>query len=77
MESKINKAAPTVIIIGAGISGASAANALFKKGFNVTMIEARDRIGGRIFTDRATLSAPVDLGASWIHKHEGNPITDL
>ena len=62
MESFKNETA-SVIIIGAGISGASAANVLVAKGFNVTIIEARNRIGGRIHTDRTTLSKPVDLGA--------------
>jgi len=59
--------APTVTIIGAGLSGASAANALATAGFDVRIIEARDRIGGRSWTNRETLSKPVDLGAGWIH----------
>ena len=58
---------PSVIVIGAGMSGASAANALVAKGFTVTMVEARDRIGGRTYTDRTSLSKPVDLGGGWIH----------
>jgi monoamine oxidase len=49
------------------MSGASAANALVAKGFTVTMVEARDRIGGRTYTDRTSLSKPVDLGGGWIH----------
>ena len=73
----ITNSAPSVIIIGAGMSGASAANALVAKGYNVTIVEARDRIGGRTYTDRTTLSHPVDLGASWIHGAVGNPITNL
>ena len=59
------------------MSGASAANALVAKGFTVTMVEARDRIGGRTYTDRTSLSKPVDLGGGWIHEADGNPITDL
>ena len=59
------------------MSGASAANALVAKGFKVTMVEARDRIGGRTHTDRTSLSKPVDLGAGWIHEADGNPITKL
>ncbi len=77
-ESKpAKKAAPTVIIIGAGMSGASAANALVAAGYKVTIVEARNRIGGRTWTDRKSLSKPVDLGAGWIHEADGNPITDL
>jgi monoamine oxidase len=69
--------APSVTIIGAGMSGASAANALVAKGYSVTIVEARDRIGGRTHTDRTSLSKPVDLGAGWIHEAVGNPITSL
>ena len=73
----ITNSAPSVIIIGAGMSGASAANALVAKGYNVTIVEARDRIGGRTYTDRTSLSHPVDLGAGWIHEAVGNPLTNL
>ncbi len=80
-ESRVPKpaqnAGPSVIIIGAGMSGASAANALVAKGYTVTMVEARDRIGGRTHTDRTSLSKSVDLGAGWIHEAVGNPITNL
>jgi hypothetical protein len=80
-ESRVPKPAASyvasVTIIGAGMSGASAANALVAKGFTVTMVEARNRIGGRTYTDRTSLSKPVDLGGGWIHEADGNPITDL
>ena len=66
-----------VVVVGAGISGLAAANALKGAGFNVTVVEARNRIGGRMWTDRTTLSVPADLGAGWIHEGVGNPITDL
>lgn len=41
------------------------------------MLEARERIGGRIWTSRTWADAPVDLGASWIHGVNGNPVTAL
>jgi monoamine oxidase len=63
----------SVLVIGAGISGLAAARELHKRGHPVTILEARNRIGGRIWTDEAG----VDLGAHWIHGTEGNPITDL
>ena len=44
-------------MIGAGISGAAAAKTLVEKGFNVTVVEGRNRVGGRIYTDYKTLSA--------------------
>ena len=65
-----------VLVVGAGMSGAKAARVLDSAGFNVVVLEARDRIGGRTWTDKG-LGAPVDLGASWIHGRRGNPITKL
>ncbi|MGA9508676.1 MAG: NAD(P)/FAD-dependent oxidoreductase [Candidatus Sulfotelmatobacter sp.] len=57
-----------VIIIGAGASGIAAATALASAGFSITLLEARDRIGGRIFTlQDPKLRAPIELGAEFIH----------
>jgi monoamine oxidase len=68
----------SVIVIGSGMSGVSAARKLTDSDFSVTIVEARDRTGGRTWTDRTSFSgAPMDLGASWIHGHIGNPLTDL
>ncbi|MBK8821878.1 MAG: FAD-dependent oxidoreductase [Anaerolineales bacterium] len=65
-----------VIILGAGISGLAAARTLVDSGLSVIVLEARDRIGGRMWTN-SSLGLPLDLGASWIHGVKGNPITDL
>jgi len=76
--NKSVKSDAPVIVIGAGIAGLGAARALKGAGFtNITILEGRNRIGGRIFTDRS-LGFPLDLGASWIHGPKGgNPITTL
>jgi phytoene dehydrogenase-like protein len=66
-----------VLVVGAGIAGLTAARELTARGFAVVVLEARDRIGGRIWTDRSRPGAPLDLGASWIHGQDGNPITAL
>jgi monoamine oxidase len=65
-----------VIVIGAGIAGLAAARTLADKNIDVLILEARDRIGGRMWTDNS-LGVPLDLGASWIHGINGNPITEL
>jgi len=62
-----------VIVIGAGVSGLAAAKALHAAGYLTLTLEARDRIGGRIFTDRNS-GATLDMGASWITAREGTPL---
>jgi monoamine oxidase len=59
-----------VIVIGAGAAGLAAAAQLTRAGQRVLLLEARDRIGGRIWTRREPhLSCPVELGAEFIHGH--------
>ena len=60
-------------IIGAGIAGLTAAHLLSASGRDVEVIEARNRPGGRINTDRS-LGVAADLGASWLHWADGNPL---
>ncbi|MCX7286642.1 MAG: FAD-dependent oxidoreductase, partial [Rhodobacterales bacterium] len=54
-----------------------AARALADAGAQVTVIEARDRIGGRSHTSHLWPDLPMDMGASWIHGTSGNPVTAL
>ena len=62
-----------VVVVGAGIAGLTVANALAHGGVECVVVEARDRIGGRLHTvDLA--GSPVDLGGSWIHTPIGNPM---
>lgn len=65
-----------VAVIGAGIAGLAAAGAVSAAGRSCVVLEARDRVGGRIWTSDAWADLPVDLGASWIHGTEGNPVYD-
>jgi monoamine oxidase len=57
-----------VLVIGAGAAGLAAAAELAAHGKRVTVLEARDRLGGRILTRHpSTESAPIELGAEFIH----------
>ena len=63
-----------VLVVGAGIAGLTAANALTHAGVECVVLEARDRIGGRLHTVDVG-GSPVDLGGSWIHMPDGNPMS--
>jgi len=62
-----------VVVIGAGIAGLTAARILLEAGIDCQIVEARNRVGGRICQARE-FDVPVDLGASWIHQVNGNPL---
>ncbi|MBN9420743.1 MAG: FAD-dependent oxidoreductase [Candidatus Eremiobacteraeota bacterium] len=66
------------IVIGAGVAGLAAARKLQENGKKVAVLEARERIGGRVETDQATFSRPFDVGAHWFHQEEPgqNPLAN-
>lgn len=68
------QAEPRVIIVGGGAAGISALSRLLENGFTqVTLLEAENRIGGRVYTVPFA-SNFVDLGAQWVHGEDGNII---
>ncbi|XP_009698163.1 PREDICTED: spermine oxidase isoform X3 [Cariama cristata] len=71
------KRQPRIVVIGAGLAGLSAAKALLESGFtDVTVLEATDRIGGRVQSVKLG-HATFELGATWIHGSHGNPVYHL
>ncbi len=66
-----------VLVVGAGAAGLGAARALQDEGYQVMVLEARNRLGGRVWTNRSWPNSALDMGASWIHGMEGNPLTRL
>ncbi|MFZ2508109.1 MAG: NAD(P)/FAD-dependent oxidoreductase [Steroidobacteraceae bacterium] len=65
-----------VIVVGAGGAGLTAAKELLAAGINALVLEARDRIGGRAFTD-SSLGVAWDRGCSWLHASDVNPWVDI
>lgn len=61
-----------VVVVGAGAAGIAAAHSLRAAGRKVVVLEARNRVGGRAYTDMS-LGVPYDAGAMYIHWAERNP----
>ena len=75
-ERPRSSAQTRVLIVGAGLAGLAAAQALAALGHQVHVIEARDRCGGRLWT-LPLGQTPVDMGAAWLHGARGNPLVPL
>lgn len=60
-----------VVVVGAGFAGLMAARELQSAGISVEIIEARDRIGGRAWTDER-MGRPLEMGATWVHWYQAN-----
>ena len=66
-----------ILVIGAGVAGLSATQALSDNGQNVYLIDAAHRIGGRAYSERLPNSSWFDLGCSYLHEGEINPFTGI
>ena len=77
----------SVLILGAGAAGLAAARDLAAAGFKVMLIEARERVGGRVHTHHNSSVIPVELGAEFVHgqhpqllqiiEDSGRPLCDV
>jgi monoamine oxidase len=64
-----------VLVIGAGAAGLAAARTLADAGRRIIVLEARNRLGGRVWTTEFA-GLPLDLGAGWMHGYESNPLSE-
>ena len=62
-----------IAVIGAGAAGLAATRTLIERGLSAICIEARERIGGRAWTDSETFGVPFDRGCAWLHSGDINP----
>jgi monoamine oxidase len=68
---------PDVVIIGAGAAGIGAGRAMARAGIPFLIIEAKDRIGGRAFSDTASLGHLWDQGCHWFHSADRNILRQI
>ena len=66
----------SVIVIGAGASGLACSRKLVDEGFEVTALEMRDQVGGRVRSEQLD-GVPAELGASWIQELTGSPLVGM
>ena len=75
-EDGVGVSGRRALVVGAGVAGLGAATKLRDQGAEVTILEARDRVGGRIHTD-LSWGTPIELGATWIHGVSKNPMVPI
>jgi monoamine oxidase len=75
-DAAIAQGAGDVLVVGAGLAGIGAARRLVSAGRRVTLVESRQRAGGRTAVD-TSLGIPLPLGAAWLHGDIGHPLAGL
>lgn len=66
----------TVVVVGAGLSGLTAARELRRRGVDVVVLEAAERVGGRTMSETSALGSRLDVGGQWIG-HDHHRVTRL
>jgi monoamine oxidase len=64
-----------LVVVGAGVAGLAAARTALEIGLTTVVLEAKDRIGGRAWTDTQSLGVPWERGANWLHNADSNFFT--
>lgn len=70
-------AATDLVIVGAGAAGLAAAHAARAHGLGFRVLEAGQRVGGRAYTESASLGVPFDHGCQWLHSASANPFAAM
>ncbi|MGE3530135.1 MAG: flavin monoamine oxidase family protein, partial [Methyloceanibacter sp.] len=68
---------PDIVVIGAGAAGVGAGLALARAGASFIVLEARDRIGGRAYSDTSSLGHLWDHGCHWLHSADKNVLRQV
>lgn len=77
IKAQVNNDKPTILVIGAGLSGLTAAKEITQHGLNVILVEARERVGGRIHSIQLNDGSFIELGAQFIHGIKNNPLYNI
>tara|TARA_R110002096_G_scaffold434321_2_gene655528 strand:- start:4117 stop:5616 length:1500 start_codon:yes stop_codon:yes gene_type:complete len=76
VKPRKNKNHADVIIVGGGFCGVTAARELGLQGYDITLLEARNRLGGRTFTAEFA-GEMTDLGGTWVHWHQAHVWSEI
>ncbi|XP_070491248.1 spermine oxidase-like [Chironomus tepperi] len=77
INAKTLKKNPKIVIVGAGLSGLSAAVRLLENDYDdIIILEAENRIGGRIYSVKFS-DGFIDLGGQWVHGQKNNSVYDI
>ena len=77
MPENFNESHVDVVVVGAGASGLTAAQALRARGIRVVVLEAGSKVGGRVLADESLAGAARELGPEFVHGETSNKLIEL